>query len=103
MVTFLRAMAAVVDPHYPQMNATIYVVRAPRGFAMLWGLVKAFMPRGVEEKLKIYSTLPLDVLSSEMPPEALPAFLGGTSPVILPVGGYMTVSRGAHSQACQVV
>jgi len=91
-VKFLRAMAAVVDPHYPQMNATVYVVRAPRVFSAIWSLVSSFMPRGVEKKLKIYHGLPLEELSRAISLEALPPCLGGTSSVVFPLGGNMCVT-----------
>ena len=96
LLTFLRNMAAIVDVHYPKMNGPIYIIQAPSFIWYLWNIAKVFMPRDVSANL-IVSTAPpptaRELLAARLPLNALPTYLGGTSPVHVPAGGLLREVR----------
>lgn len=86
---FLRTMAETFRPNYPLHAVKTIIVRAPAFFRAAWTLVQPFMPSYLTSTLIVSGGVPMARLLELMPMEAIPASLGGTSPVWVPSGGYL--------------
>ena len=95
LVTYVKAMAGIADPFYPEMLSTICFTRAPSMFGATWKVTKVFLAERTVEKVKVLSSKPLPTLLKIMPVESIPIVLGGTNGTFVGIGG--PVPNGALS------
>ena len=83
-VQLLKLLTKEVEANFPEMVGNILIFNAPRIFATLFPMVKAFMDPITAAKVEVYSGVPTERLLALMPPEALPQEFGGRSTAPFP-------------------
>lgn len=94
MVLFVKKLATVMDC-YPETFAQIIFCRAPKLFWPTWKVTKNFLPERTLRKIKVlsYGVDVMPTLLEHIDADSIPPELGGTSRVVLGVGG--KVPKGA--------
>lgn len=88
---FIRAMAKVVDPYYPESYSKIYMCRPDKILIKLYQSLNLVLSQGTQAKVRMIKEEEcLQELRLVMPDEAIPVSLGGSSPREMPPGGKVT-------------
>lgn len=77
-IGIIKRVAGVGPPNFPEVTQKVSVVRAPRLFAMVWGLISPLLPLRTRNKVTVVGHANyLSTLSAIIEPDHLPVFLGG--------------------------
>ena len=77
IVPLLKYLAREVEAHFPEIVGTIVLFNAPRVFAGLFPMIRAFMDPITAAKIEVHSGVPKARLLELMPPHTLPSEYGG--------------------------
>jgi hypothetical protein len=95
----LGALATMMTQHYPERLDALYMVGAPAVFWGLWRLLQPFIVPGVKRKIQfVKGPAGEAALLAFIPPDVLPADLGGAAPDI-PVDAAVAAARAAEAAA----
>lgn len=94
LMEYLKATIECAQNNYPEIVKKIYIINAGIMFTVLWNIIKVFVNKKTEEKIKVlgndYKEKLLDVIDSEN----LPKELGGTCEECESKGGCFNVDPG---------
>ena len=79
VIPLLKLLTKEVEAHFPEIVGRIIIFNAPRIFASIFPLVKAFMDPITAAKVEVYAGVPLDKLLEIMPAESIPVEYGGSN------------------------
>jgi hypothetical protein len=88
MVTYIKRVSTITD-FYPEMYSKIVFTRPPKLFYGTFKVTKTFLPERTLEKIKVLSGDCLSTLLEDMDIESIPDVLGGKSPVVIGLGGFL--------------
>ncbi len=76
---FTRGASAVVQAHYVERCARIYVVNIPSWFAKVWAIVKPLVDSRTLEKVKIFRRVAqaVEEMKNDVDPKFIPVEYGG--------------------------
>jgi hypothetical protein len=78
---FMQKMQQEMDAHYPELLRYAMIVNAPKIFAILFNIMKPFIPKQTLEKIDIYGPEPEKwkaVVREKFPVHMIPPYWGGT-------------------------
>jgi len=88
MTKVLKKLAEEIDPNYPEAFSKILFIRPPAVFAGVLKIIKLSFSERSRSQVQILSkNYSKEELMKYVPESAIPAYLDGTSPVVLPYGG----------------
>lgn len=97
VIPLLKLLTKEVEAHFPEMVGNIVIFNAPRIFASVFPMVKAFMDPITAAKVEVHSNVPTERLRALMPAEAIPVEYGGSSTAPFPVTRIHAQHREAAS------
>ncbi|KAG4092268.1 CRAL/TRIO domain-containing protein [Neocallimastix lanati (nom. inval.)] len=74
---FLKKTSKIASDYYPECMGNLFVINAPKAFAMCWKLIKGILDPVTAEKIQILDKKYEKVLLKYASPEALPKIYGG--------------------------
>ncbi|ORX69664.1 CRAL/TRIO domain-containing protein, partial [Linderina pennispora] len=77
-LNMLREMLANDQLYYPERMHKTFVINAPAMFVTAWNVIKGWLDPRVISKIQILGKNYSPALLKQVPPQNLPAFLGGT-------------------------
>ena len=98
VIPLLKMLTKQVEARFPEIVGNIVIFNAPRIFASLFPMVKAFMDPITAAKVEVHASVPIERLLALMGPEAIPVEYGGTNTAPYP----QTRIHGAASEASDV-
>ena len=94
VIPLLKMLTKQVEAHFPEIVGNIVIFNAPRVFASLFPMVKAFMDPITAAKIEVHANVPNERLLALMAPEAIPVEYGGTNTAPYP-------QTRMHGAACE--
>lgn len=94
VIPLLKLLTKEVEAHFPEIVGNIIIFNAPRIFATLFPMVKAFMDPITAAKVEVYSNVPTERLLALMPASAIPVEYGGASTAPFPLTRILAKSGG---------
>ena len=79
IIPLLKMLTKEVEANFPEMVGNILIFNAPRIFATLFPMVKAFMDPITAAKIEVYASVPTERLLALMDASTLPTEYGGTN------------------------
>jgi hypothetical protein len=77
----MNEMQGMMDSHYPEILKNVMIVNAPRAFAVLFAMLKPFIPKHTLDKIDVFGsdqTKWKKVVAERYPLDKIPPFWGGT-------------------------
>ncbi|KAJ1952873.1 hypothetical protein EC988_003320 [Linderina pennispora] len=105
-LNMLREMLANDQLYYPECMHKTFVINAPAMFVTAWNVIKGWLDPRVISKIQILGKNYSSALLKQVPPQNLPAFLGGTCRCShmpggcvpsVPMGNYPDLPRAAFT------
>lgn len=90
----LKLASSVGSDYYPEIMGNLYVVNSPYFFSGVWSVVKGFIDKRTQDKIKIMSNGWKPILLELVDAETLPEFLGGKCTCANHGGDCMTSNIG---------
>lgn len=75
---YVNKASAIGQNEYPECMGKFYIINAPWGFSTVWGFIKPWLDEVTVAKISILGSGYKAELTAQIPPENLPADLGGT-------------------------
>ncbi|PWN41459.1 putative SEC14-phosphatidylinositol/phosphatidylcholine transfer protein [Ceraceosorus guamensis] len=76
--TYVQQASNIGQHYYPETMGKFYIINAPYIFTTVWSVVKGWLDPVTVEKIRILGSGYEKELTEQIPPENLPASLGGT-------------------------
>lgn len=90
-MNYIKALAKVIDPFYPETFFRVFFVRAPMYVTGMYNTMSEQLPESTRKKVEIInSTQIVKKLKDYIPATSLPEGLGGGSKEEIPKGGNLT-------------
>ncbi|GBG25333.1 SEC14 cytosolic factor [Hondaea fermentalgiana] len=100
VVLFVKAMAKIADPFYPESYHRIYFTRVHAIFERMYKSMSGNLNEATLSKVQVLQkTDILATLMEDMPKESIPPTLGGDSQASIAKGGYITDEDIAEARA----
>ena len=90
VVPLLKMLTKSVEAHFPEIVDKILIFNAPRIFATMFQVVKAFMDPITAAKVEVYAGVPTGRLLALMDSSTLPVEYGGTNAAPYPLARVFT-------------
>ena len=90
-MNYIKALAKVIDPFYPETFFKVFFVRAPMYITGMYNTMSEQLPEATRKKVEIINSSQIaKKLSDYLPITSLPPSLGGESKEEIPKGGPLT-------------
>lgn len=77
--TMMKSMIKVMQTHYPERSAKLFIINAPRWFTRMWTMIRPLLDANTVKKIDILGTDFLGKLTEYIDPIDIPQELGGSS------------------------
>jgi len=85
VIPLLKMLTKEVESHFPEIVGNIVIFNAPRVFASLFPMVKAFMDPITAAKVEVHAAVPTERFRALMDESAIPREYGGTNTAPYPL------------------
>lgn len=90
-MNYIKALAQVIDPFYPETFYKVFFVRAPMYVTGMYNTMNEQLPENTRKKIEIINSKQVaKKLKEFIPQTSLPQSLGGESKEEVPNGGVLT-------------
>mmetsp|Transcript_14194 Transcript_14194/g.27600 ORF Transcript_14194/g.27600 Transcript_14194/m.27600 type:complete len:341 (-) Transcript_14194:85-1107(-) len=91
VVQFVKAMAKIADPYYPESYFRIYFIRVHKVFEKMYKTMSSNLAENTLSKVQVLPEEGMfEALLEDIPKESLPETLGGESKVVFAKGGLIS-------------